>query len=123
MSFPSVVVVGEQPDLGSAICDLLKAERFHVVHVRDLAAAERLVASAQAPAFPLLVLASNRPLSPGLRSWSRGALRELDLVLVGAREVSIPRSPRLHVVSLPLDPGEFLKLVRSMVDREPPAAS
>jgi hypothetical protein len=108
------VVIGETPSLASALVELLETEGVSVVAVRDLCEAEALAGKGPGRGRPLLISASNGHYCPTARKWREGSLRDSELVVVGTRDPELRSSGHLHVVPLPLVPGEFLELVREL---------
>jgi hypothetical protein len=117
MAEPRVIVVGETYSLGMAVAELLTSDGIGTVLVTRFDEAERQ-ASARSDTSPLvLVAAANGPECVTVERWPESSLSEAELVVVGARGLEPSDVPHLHLVSLPLEPGRLLVLVRSLLTR------
>ncbi|HYA10349.1 MAG TPA: hypothetical protein VEH10_01570 [Thermoplasmata archaeon] len=119
MTGDEVLVVDETPSLGGSVVALLEAEGLAVRRFADLHGAESYHNGTGA-AHAVVVVASNTHYCASAGRWALGPLRDADLVIVGTRDPALRSAGRLHVVRLPLDPQEFLELVRGLL-RPPPA--
>jgi hypothetical protein len=123
MTHPSVLLIGENPQLGASLAELLEAEAVPSSTVKDLREALEKLGPIPPASAPLLLLASNRVRSPTLHAWLEGGLERWQLVVVGCRDARVRSGAQLHVVSLPLDVTAFLRLIRELVHRSPDGGS
>lgn len=108
-------MVGETPSLGRAIHDLLETEGIP----------SRLLIGPATPALlqdegherPVVIVASNDEICVTGRRWVRADPMDVDLLIVGARDPRLLEHPDLPKVRLPIDPAEFLALIRAMLAR------
>ncbi|MCI4325338.1 MAG: hypothetical protein L3K00_05615 [Thermoplasmata archaeon] len=110
-----VIVVAETRSLGAAVSELLVSDGLDAPLVRDLAEAEHQAAMIRAKHRLVLVAAASGRECETVERWPHSSLREAPLVVVGARDLDPTSRARLHVVPLPLDPVQFLDLVRSLL--------
>jgi DNA-binding response OmpR family regulator len=109
-----VLVVGETPSLGQSIAMLLQGEGIRADYVPDL---DRIDPPASVGRrYPVIVVASNHPVSPVARRWARGEFPDVRLVVVGSRDPEVTGRAEIHSVALPLRPSEFLARIRSLLD-------
>jgi hypothetical protein len=111
----TALVIGETPSLATAVADLLLADGLDVVLLSTLADGETWAATAEPGALFVVVAAANGHRCETVLRWPESALHQCDLVVVGAREVDRTYRPRLHIVPLPLDPRQFVALIRGLL--------
>lgn len=115
MATAPIVVVLENPSLGSSLVDLLEAGHGPVNTVRDVEELERVLTAPPRAPHRLLLVASNRPQSRTVDAWSAGRLGGHPLVVVGPHESGLRSHGGLHVVALPIRIEEFLELIDSLL--------
>jgi hypothetical protein len=115
MAHPRVLVVGETPSLATAVEVLLYAEAIPTSSVPAADLLRRLKLVRASSRFPVVVAACNEPSCQTARFWTDEAFPGVNLVVVGGRDPSVRSAGRLHLVRLPLDPSEFIALVRTLL--------
>jgi hypothetical protein len=122
MEPPEVVVVGETPSLGRSVADLLESAGVRTQFVEDLR--RQPPVRDFAGRFPTVVVASSGYYCATARQRARGELPVLNLVVIGSRDPALVGARGVRLVSLPLEPGRFLELIRGLVGAsEPPPTS
>lgn len=107
-----VLVVGETPSLGRSIVDLLESGRVPSRYVRSVDPERPL--SDLSGSVALVIAACNEHFCATARRWAEES-PPLTLVVVGSRDPRLPGMPGVRVVPLPLRPGRFLSLIRSLL--------
>jgi hypothetical protein len=112
-----ILLVEETASLAGSLGALLEADGFSVRRFPAIGDAEAFHAAEPRP-HPVVVVASNAHFCPSAGRWPLGPLREAALLVVGTRDPALRSSGRLHVVRLPLEPEELLRLVRGLLTGE-----
>jgi hypothetical protein len=111
---PEIYVIAETASLGENIHALLLADDWDSRLVAGLAEAESQERASPSSAPPLLIGACNRGFCETLDRWRSSPLASSKLIIVGGRDPAGGESGGPCVVSLPLDPGALLTLVRRL---------
>jgi len=116
MPASEVFVIGETPSLASALVGLLEADGLPVIEVHDIEVAEEIeTAHGCREGHPVLICASNGFHCESAQRWKKSSLKDSDLVVVGTRDPLLRSTGHLHVVPLPMRPGELLELVHRLL--------
>jgi hypothetical protein len=122
MNPPPILVIAEAASLGTAVVDLLVADGLEVERVDALAPEVATRPEAAGPLPEVVVsVPGNRP-SGTYRSWAKGPYRGVPLVIVGTRPAEPVSNDLVHLVTLPLSPQGFLRLVRRLAGLPEPTS-
>jgi hypothetical protein len=113
MEPPEVVVVGETPSLGRSVTDLLDSAGVRTRFVEDLR--REPPERDEVGRLPIVIVASSGYSCATARQRSRGEVPNVTLVVVGSLDPALAGAANLCQVSLPLEPGRFLEMIRALL--------
>jgi hypothetical protein len=123
MAEPIVLLVSETVSLGNSLLELFASDGIPVEATDDPSSKFRQSPIQAALDFPVIVSACNERHCETARRWKRGEIPGVDLVVVGTRDPSLVSQGRLHLVPLPVVPGQLLELVRGLLSAEEPSGN
>jgi hypothetical protein len=107
-----VLVVGEPPSLGRSIADLLQSRIIRTEHAPESRQVDS--PSYTVARFAVVVDACNQSYCTTALRWLVGELPTSALVVVGSRDPTVDRIPRIHCVTLPLRTAVLWELIRGL---------